>query len=113
MSGFTVTRVRRAPGGRDQYNDPIAGSESRTAITGCAIAPRAEQEPNERGRNGTITGLTLYAPLGTDLLSTDLVQINPADPDDLYEIEGEVGRWTNPFVPTHGGIEAALKRAKG
>jgi hypothetical protein len=109
----TVLRVRRTPGGRDAYNDPIPSGETRVAITGCAIAPRSEPEPDERGRNGTIVGLTLYAPLGADLVSTDLIQVDLNDPKDLHEIEDEVGQWSHPDDPAHGGLVAALKRARG
>lgn len=109
MAGVTVTRIRRSPGGRDSFGDRIPGTESRTDIPGCALAPRADPEPTERGRNGVIVGLTLYAPLGTDLLHADRIEFDGT----AYEIDGEPGRWVNPWVPTHGGVEAALKRAAG
>lgn len=104
-----ISRVRAAPGGHDEYGDPIAGTSSSTELAGAFTAPREEPELNERGRAGVIVGLTLYGPQGTDLRYTDQVEVDGV----LFDIEGEVGVWTNPLTGWEAGIEAALRRAAG
>lgn len=105
----TVTRIRRSVEGFDADGDPLPATEDRTDIAGCALAPRQDPEPTERGRHGAIVGLTLYAPIGTDLVHTDEVEYAGT----VYVIDGEPGRWENPWAPSHGGVEVALKRAVG
>lgn len=109
MAGISVFRVRSTPGGTDADGDPVAGTTSSLEIDGCMVAPRQATEPTERGRAGVIVGLTLYAPLDTDLVHTDRIEIDGV----LYEIDGEPGTWRNPWKPSHGGVEVALRRAVG
>lgn len=104
-----IVRVRSAPGGVDEYGDPVAGTESRTTLEGAFVAPRESTEIVNRGRAGVIVGLTLFAPYDTDLVYTDRVEVDGV----LYDIEGEPGRWRNPFTDWEAGIQAALVRASG
>lgn len=105
-SNATVVRVRGLS--TDEYGDPT-GTETRTTIEGCAFAPRTSGDVADRGRDGVIVGLTLYAPFGTDLLHTDKVEIDGV----LYEADGEAGSWKHPITRWEAGIELALKRAAG
>ena len=106
MENASVIRVR--PGGLDRYGDPV-GSPSRTTLPGCAVAPRTSSDVTDRGRQGVIVGMTLYAPHGTDLLHTDQVEVDGV----LHDIDGEPGSWVNPFSGWRAGVEVALKRAAG
>jgi len=112
MAFETITVVRDTPGGHDQYGDPIAGTEARTDVPGCLIAPRGESgataEPGDRNRMGVIVGLTVYAPLTADIRHTDRIEARDA----LYEVVGEPGEWRSPYGGV-GGIQVALKRAEG
>jgi hypothetical protein len=112
MNNATVVRVRGA--GYDDNGDPIAGTPTRTTIAGCTIAPRsqfggASSDISGRGRQGVLVGLTLYAPYGTDIVHTDQLEVD----GDLFEVDGEVGPWKNPFTGWEAGIEVALNRAAG
>lgn len=107
MIGETITIVRGA--GRDKYGDPIAGLPQRIEVPGCAVAPRGSDEPTERGRAGVITGLTVYAPPGTDIRHTDQVERRGV----LYDIEGDAGEWDSPYSADAKGVEFALRRATG
>lgn len=109
MTGETIVVVRLAPGGVDQYGDPVASTESRTTVEGCALAPRMSDELNTRGRQGVIVGLTLYAPPGADILHTDHIEAR----DQTWEVDGEVGDWRNPYTGEQPGLEVALKRVAG
>lgn len=110
-----ISRVRHTPGGVDEYGDPITSSPSTTELVGAFTAPRdavgsrESSEINQRGRAGVIVGLTLYAPYGTDLRRDDQVDIDGT----LFDVEGEVGSWRNPFTSWEAGIEVALRRATG
>lgn len=105
----TVTVVR--PPGRDQYGNPLEGETTRVDITGCAVAPRvaASLDVESRNREGLVVELTLYAPFGADIRHTDLIERQ----GELYEVEGEVGRWENPFTGSKPGLEVGLRRAAG
>ena len=109
MSAPVIVRVRSAPGGVDEYGDPISGTDSRTTLTGAFVAPRESSEITNRGRAGVIVGLTLFAPYDTDLTYTDQIEVD----GDLYDIEGEPGRWRNPFTDWEAGMQVALVRAAG
>lgn len=104
-----IVRVRVTPGGHDEYGDPVESTEKRTQLHGCAVAPRSSGDARGRGLNGTVEGLTLYAPLDTDLASDDLVEVSGV----RYRIDGEVGVWSSPQVVGNGGKQVALVRAKG
>ena len=107
--GETVTIVRATPGGTDAYGDPIPGTVTRIDVPGCAVAPRLSTEPTERGRQGVIVGLTIYPPADSGFRFTDQVEVRGV----LFDIEGEVAEWVNPFTGWTPGAEVALRKAVG
>lgn len=106
--GETVTVV---PGsiGSDNNGDPIPDTRTGGAIAGCGIAPRYSTEPTERGRQGVIVGLTVYAPAGSDILSTDSLTVRGG----TYVVDGEPAQWRSPFTGWAPGIEVAVRKAVG
>jgi hypothetical protein len=107
----SVTRIRTSVDEEfDDSGNPVAPPDDEEADTvtvdGCLIAPRYSSEPDDRGRNGVVVGLTLYAPIDADIVRTDLIDVD----GDKYSIEGEIGRWPGTAV---GGLEIPLKRAVG
>lgn len=104
-----VLRVRETPGGTDNYGDPIEGTTETVTLTGCGVAPRSSDDITDRGRQGVIVGLTLYAPHGTDLRYSDRIEVDGV----LYEVDGEAGSWKSPLSSWEAGIEVALRRAQG
>ena len=109
MAAPVIVRVRSAPGGVDEYGDPVAGTESRTTLEGAFVAPRESGEIQNRGRAGVIVGLTLFAPYDTDLAYSDQIEVDGV----LYDIEGEPGRWRNPYSGWEAGMQVALVRTAG
>lgn len=109
MAAPLIVRVRSTPGGVDEYGDPIEGTVTRQVLDGAFTAPRESDEITNRGRAGVIVGLTLFAPYSTDLRHTDQVEVD----GELFEIEGEPGRWRNPMTGREAGIQVALRRAQG
>lgn len=106
MKRRSIIRVRKSPGGYDQYGDPIASTSTETTLDGWLLAPRYEQQDGRRGHNGVIVGLTGYGPVGVDLRHDDQVKVDGA----LYTIVGEPGDWIGESA---GGVEVALKRVEG
>lgn len=86
------------------YPDPSAPTHT---ISGVAVEPRPSSE-NHDGRSAVIVGLTLYLPTGADVRPDDHLVVRGV----VYEAEGEMGDWRNPFVD-HGGIVQAVKRVRG
>jgi hypothetical protein len=107
--GQTVTILRESSSGVDAYGDPVTSITTRVEVTGCAVAPRMSTEPTERGRQGVIVGLSLYAPTGTDVRYTDRVEIDGA----VYLVDGIPAEWVSPFTGWAPGLEVALRRAEG
>jgi len=54
-------------------------------------------------------GLSIYAPIGSDILFTDLLQVR----GQVYMVEGDPADWVSPFTGWAPGMEIALKRAVG
>lgn len=104
--GRTVTRIR--PPERDKHGDPVEGLPSELSIPDCALAPRSSSEDDDAA-NTVIVGATLYAPYDADILPADRIR----DGDDVYEVEGEPGRWENPLTGDRPGMEVALRRYRG
>jgi hypothetical protein len=98
MDTETVTVLR--PGGRDDFGDPLPGTEH--AIAGCLFAPRGSSESSDFA-NTVITGAQLFAPAGADIRATDQVRIRGV----VYDVEGDVGDWGA------AGVQVALQRGTG
>lgn len=113
--GETITRIRRGPSpGRDARGQPIPGPLTETAVPGCVVTPRTEGPPvggdQQQARDTVIVGFTVYAPAGTDVLTTDQFRIRGA----VCEVTGEPGDWgRNPFTGLAGPIQFAADRVTG
>lgn len=114
MSNATVVRVRSTTTGTDSLGDPIT-TEARVTLADCIVAPRSgfagssSGDITERARQGVIVGLSLYAPFDADVVHTDQLEVDGV----LYEVDGEAGRWKQPWSGWEAGCEIALKRAAG
>lgn len=108
-SGKTVFLLRSIPGGVDQYGDPLPSTDLRLPIYGVAVAPRASDDIDSRSRAGVIVGFTLYMDYDEDIRFSDRFEID----GEVFEVEGEPGRWENPYTGSRVGQEVAVKRAEG
>lgn len=119
--GETVVRIRRTaqtnPDGtivRDERGQPVYGTPAETDITGCVVTPR-EAAPqvggqDQQARDTVIIGYTVYAPSGTDIVTTDQVRVR----GELCEITGFPGDWgRSPFTGLHGLVQFAADRVTG
>lgn len=97
---------------RDAHGNSVASWTS-TAVGVYAIAPKQSVEPDELGRRAVVTGLTVYAPLGTDVRPHDRVVLPHGV---TYEVVGEIAVWdNNPHVPVtrNSGVQFDLERSTG
>lgn len=108
LGNATVVRVRREVTGQDRNNDPIYGTTNET-IDGAVMAPRSSIDVRTGGRDGVITGLSLYLPPDSDVMDGDSFEVDGV----AYEIDGAVGHWRSPFNGADVGLELALRRADG
>ena len=113
--GETVVRLRRgASPGRDPRGQPIPGPLLEDPVVGCVVAPRAETPTvggdQQQARDTVIVGYTVYAPAGSDFVTTDQVRIR----DEVCEITGFPGDWgRSPFTGTRGPVQFAADRVTG
>ncbi|MWA08734.1 hypothetical protein [Streptomyces sp. BA2] len=112
--GDTVTILRPGPStSQDIYGNDVPGAVAEIPVPGCAVAPRdgTGSATNEivGDRDTVISGLTLYAPFGTDIRATDRVRVG----DDIYEVEGHVGSFRSPFSGSTGPVVVALELVTG
>lgn len=111
--GDTVVIVRPGPATQDSYGNDVPGTPTEIPVPGCGIAPRdgtgsAANELTD-ARDTVISGLTLYAPYGTDIRATDRVRVA----GQLYEVEGLPGSFRSPFTGSTGPVVAALQLVTG
>jgi len=99
----TVTRVRA--GRPDEFGDNPSTPDD-LEITGCEMIPRGSSENDDR-ESTVITGMTLVAPAGADIKSTDKIEHLGIS----YEVEGDVARYRKRGREVQ--VIAALKRVTG
>lgn len=105
--GETLTVLRST--GVDGNGDPLPGSAASTTVDGCAVWPRGTSTETVAGQDTVIIGYSALLPPATDVLATDQIQWA----GDLYEVEGEPGRYQSPLTGTQPGILVALRRVTG
>ena len=111
----TVTVTVRRPGGTDRYGDTTWASIHE--VEGCIVAPtsgdsgRAASRELTGLRDTVITGYTVYAPHGADVLAIDQVRL-PDDPT-WWEVDGEVADWSSAFSGWQPGTVVSLRRVRG
>lgn len=104
LGGDTVTRLRGRS--RDGFGD-VTGTDTGLDIAGCSVQPGASAESTDRGEL-LVSGVTLYAPPGTDLAATDRVRWL----GDVYEVDGTPDEWHDQGgTPSH--VQARLKLVQG
>lgn len=112
-AGDTVTILRPGAPTRDVYQNDVPGTPTEIIVHGCAVAPRdgtgAGANEIVDARDTVISGLTLYAPYGTDIRATDRVRVGA----DLYEVEGHPGTFRSPFTGSTGPVVVALELVTG
>jgi hypothetical protein len=111
--GDTVTIVRPGAPTRDGYGNYVPGPATEIAVPGCGVAPRdgtgAGNNELTDARDTVITGLTVYAPYGTDVRATDMMRVG----GELYDVVGLPGSFRSPFTASTGPVVVALELVTG
>lgn len=99
---------------RDALGIPVSQPAEEILIEQCVVTPREELPapggPQQQARDTTIRGWTVYAPPGTQVLTTDRVQIRGV----VCEITGEPADWgQSPFTGLRGAVQFAADRISG
>jgi hypothetical protein len=103
----TVTILRAGASTEDRYGNSTPGADVRTDVPGCLVAPRLQGDATEGGRQGVIIGATIYLPTGTDIQSSDRLEVRGVE----HVIEGEPGLWNG--APGRWDTEVATRRVEG
>lgn len=104
--GETVTIVRVSEGTVDEWGDPVGGVEERFVVPGCAVAPLKQGENATADGAVLLDGFTVYMPVGTDVLASDLVEVRGG----TYHVDGVPGVWVNPYSSGYpGGVEVVVR----
>lgn len=119
--GVTVHVVRTGTSpGRDPRGQPLPGPDESFDVPGCVVTPRASTPavggPNQQDRDTVIVGITVYTPPGTDVRTTDRIQIleGARYQGVTFEVTGEPGDWGHsPFTGTRGVVQFAADRVTG
>lgn len=110
--GEPVTRLRGTPV-LDPYSQEVTGlswdGPPELPIPGCGIEPRPSSEPTQDARNSVVSGYTVYADFDADVTPADRLRIRGV----VYEIEGDIGEWANPFTGRQAGAVIQTKRVSG
>lgn len=105
----TVTILRLEKPLRDDDGDLPDTVPARIPFVAKGIAPRTSAESAERGREGVVIGLTVYAPRDAAVLSTDQLEVR----GEVYDVDGDPGVWRSPFTGVLYGSVVQTIRAVG
>lgn len=92
--------IRRRPGGFTRNGDPLPAIDE--VVPGCQLAPRTSSESTDL-RDTVFVGLSMKAPPGSDVRSTDQIVVDAQ----VYQVEGEPGEGGRL------GVLVALNRVEG
>ena len=107
MIGETVTIQRRTASGRDAHGN-TTWTTAEIPVDECAVWPTGSTE-QVQGQDQTSERLTVWFPYGTDVRSTDQMQVRGL----AYTVEGLPSSWASPFTATRAGVEVRLERVRG
>lgn len=111
--GDTVTIVRPGATTRDAYGNYVPGPPTEVPVAGCGVAPRDGSSAGDNeltdARDTVITGLTVYAPYGTDIRATDKMRVG----GQLYDVVGLPGSFRSPFTGSTAPVVVSLELVTG
>lgn len=117
--GAVIQIMRRVVGAVNAHGNPVDAFTDPEDLPVLAVAPASRDEPTDTGRPyATVSGWTVYAPLGTVVSPYDRVVL-PAwvvPPDGAEcQIVGEVAVWDrNPHAARfRGGVVFDVERRQG
>ncbi|MDJ0321661.1 hypothetical protein [Pseudarthrobacter sp. PS3-L1] len=110
--GQTVDRLRRGTVIDPYSQEPtLADWDSATVLEleGVAIAPSSSSETVADNRGQVITQMSIYCGVDQDVAEHDRIR----DRNVLWEVQGEVAQWRNPFTGWAPGAEFSIRKVTG
>lgn len=104
---ITATVTRPAAAKFDRYGDPAPTAVHEVVIE--AIGPRTSTDVTDRGRQGVVEELAIYARHGTDIRRGDVVTVDDA----VLHVVGAPKVFESPFGDDLDGIEVPVERREG
>lgn len=112
----TVGLRKRVEGEPDSRGNPTVTYEDALPLNVYGYGPRSAEgqaEPRKPLRDLVIIGMTVYGPpsLASQVSPLDRMEVPLGG--DLYEVDGEVGDWSNGPFGFAPGCSITLRRAEG
>jgi hypothetical protein len=110
----TVRRVRagtRTDRGGNTLPDWSPGAVSRLVVPWVSVQPNTQAEDTDPTRTAAVTAWRVLSAPGTapDVRADDRIEWNGL----IFEVEGEVAAWPDPFDGTVHHVEFVMQRATG
>lgn len=102
-----VWRIRRTPTGRDENDDVIPGTVTRTRLRAAAIAPGASSANARLARDGETIEHSIYFLGRVDLTNEDQIEVR----GELYSIR--VLDWRSAFGTGRRGLVVMASKRRG
>lgn len=107
--GITVQLKRYISGATDSHGNPVDEWGTAETIADCALDPGSSEVTRDPGSGRVIVESTLYTPYGVSIDEKDRVIISDA----VYEVEGIIQQWRNPFSGSSPGASVNLRLVHG
>lgn len=104
-----VLREPFEAGAVDAHGNPVEGWGSPVEVGIYAFNPGTTSEPFLSGHDRVVTEPALYAPTGTVFSPRDRVIVRGV----VYQVDGVVLDYRNPFDPSMDGVQVGLKEVAG
>ena len=105
----TVQHSTFQGGAEDAYGNPIDGWADPVDLGIYAFNPGTTTEPFLPGHDRVITQPAMYVPEGAHINSRDRITVR----GDVYEVDGVVLDYRNPYDSSMDGIQVNLKAVTG
>ena len=105
----TVQLSRFVGGAEDAHGNPVESWAAPVPIGVYAFNPGTTGEPFLPGHDRTITSPAIYAPTGTVFAPRDQVTVRGV----LYDVDGVVLDYQNPYDASMDGVQVGLKAVDG
>lgn len=109
----TIGHATYQPGVKGSHGNPVDAWAEPVDVQVYGYGPRTDTRgatgSNEPGGTQVVVGLEVYAPKGLAVDPRDRFVVDGK----MYNVEGEIGDWSNGPYGFAPGIVIALKRAEG
>lgn len=106
---YSIGVKRLVKGQTDAHGNVTESFSDPVSVPVYSIAPTTSDEPYEAGREAVVTGLSVLAPIDTNITAYDRVVWDGEE----YTVEGDIADWSKGPFGWDAGIAIQLKRVEG